>query len=96
MDISKAYDMIDWRVVRQIMIRMGFFRQWVDIIMLCVTPVSYSVVVNDQLVGPIKPKRGLRQGDPISSYLFIICAKGLSTLIKKAAVEGAIHGSQVS
>ncbi|XP_073136897.1 uncharacterized protein [Henckelia pumila] len=74
---------------------MEFSQQWVDIIMLCVTSGSYYVVVNDQLVGPIKPKRGLRQGDPLSPYLFILCAEGLSTLIEEAARKGVIHGSQV-
>jgi hypothetical protein len=51
--------------------------------MMCVEAVDYYCLVNNNESGPITPSRGLRQGDPISSYLFIICAKGLSTLIRK-------------
>lgn len=51
---------------------------------MCLEKVSYSVLVNGERVGPITPGRGLRQGDLLSPYLFIICAKGLTTLLKRA------------
>lgn len=63
---------------------------------MCVQAVSYSIVVNDDTVGPIVPDRGLRQGNPLSPYLFIICAEGLSALIKKAERRGDLHGIKVS
>ena len=74
---------------------MGFAQRWVDLVMFCVTSIQYSVLVNEKQVGPITPKRGLRQGDPLSPYLFIICAKGLSTLIQKAEVASTLHGVKV-
>ena len=74
---------------------MGFAQRWVDLIMFCVSSVQYSVLVNEKQVGPITPKRGLRQGDPLSPYLFIICAEGLSTIIRKAEVAGSLHGVKV-
>jgi len=51
---------------------------------MCVESVDYSVIVNNNLVGPIIPWRGLHQGDPLSPYLFILFAEGLSTLIHGA------------
>jgi len=92
LDISKAYDCIDWDYLRDIMIKMGFSAQWVKWIMLCVETVDYSVLVNGATVGPIVPGRGLRQGDPLSPYLFILCAEGLSALIRKAESQGTLHG----
>lgn len=56
----------------------------------------YLVLVNGSPVGNIKPSRGIRQGDPISPYLFLICAEGLSALIGKAEVKGIISGVPTS
>ena len=83
-DISKAYDKIDWGFLRGIMLKLGFDSRWVDLMMLCVSTVRYNVLVNRREVGPIIPKKGLRQGDPLSPYLFILCVEGLSSLIKRA------------
>jgi hypothetical protein len=57
-----------------------------------VTSVQYSVIINGSPVGDIRPSRGIRQGDPISPYLFIICAEALSALILRAEQRGAISG----
>jgi hypothetical protein len=76
--------------------RMGFATRWVDLIMMCVTSVKYSVLVNGNQSGLITPSRGLRQGDPISPYLFIICAEALSALVVKANVDGDLLGVPTS
>jgi hypothetical protein len=62
---------------------------------MCVEIVDYFVIVNGNIVGPIIPGRGLRQGDPLSPYLFIICAEGLSALIRQAEARGDIHGTKI-
>lgn len=51
--------------------------------------------MNGDLVGPITPKRGLRQGFPISPYLFILCAEGISNLVKRAEDAGSFHGMRI-
>ncbi|KAH9649980.1 reverse transcriptase domain-containing protein [Citrus sinensis] len=90
-DMSKAYDRIEWGFLKAIMLRMGFAADWVDLIMLCVTTVNYKVIREGIEVGPIVPSRGLRQGDPLSPYLFIICAEGLNLLIYHYEQAGLLH-----
>ncbi|XP_058764318.1 uncharacterized protein LOC131637728 [Vicia villosa] len=65
-DISKAYDRVDWGFLRGVLLRMGFDENWIHWLMMCVSSVHYSVLVNSDRIGPIIPGRGLRQGDPLS------------------------------
>ena len=60
--------------------------------MVCVSTVTYSVLVNGEPSGLIHPTRGIRQGDPLSPFLFLLCTEGLNGLIKKAEMDGNIHG----
>lgn len=90
--ISKAYDRIDWNFLKGVMGKLGFNNVWTQWIMMCVESVVYQVQVNNELVGPIFPSRGLRQEDPLSPYLFILFAEGLTTLIKDAQMRGDLHG----
>jgi hypothetical protein len=64
--------------------KIGFNERWIKLTMTCVRTVSYLVVGHGQAYGKIIPTRGLRQGDPLSPYFFILCAKGLSFLLQKA------------
>ncbi|GJR05914.1 putative reverse transcriptase domain, reverse transcriptase zinc-binding domain protein [Tanacetum coccineum] len=69
-DIQKAYDTVDWDFLRIILHGFGFHDKLVSWIMECVTTTSYSICVNRSLHGYFKGKRGLRQGDPLSPYLY--------------------------
>ena len=95
-DMSKAYDRIEWNFLRKMLEILGFAQSLVDLIMLLVTTVEFMVSQNGNEVGPIIPSRGLRQGDPISPYLFIICAESLSSLIKHYEGRGLLHGCKIA
>ncbi|XP_059431505.1 uncharacterized protein LOC132165008 [Corylus avellana] len=96
LDMSKAYDRMEWGFLEAVMRRLGFDLRWINLIMMCVTTVQYAVVVNGRPCGRIKPQRGLRQGDPISPYLFILCAEALSAMLSQANEEGALTGVATS
>lgn len=75
---------------------MGFSEKWIKWVMLCVTTVSYSISFQGSTIGPIVPKRSLRQDDPLSPYLFLLCVEGLSLALKSAAENGRIRGYSIS
>jgi hypothetical protein len=84
MDLSKAYDRVDWKFLEGILLKLGFDRIWVSRIMTCVSSVKFSIVVNGQLTETFTPFRGLRQGHPLSPYLFLFVAESLTKVINSA------------
>lgn len=95
-DMSKAYDRIEWEFRRNVLVRFGFHEIWISWIMNCVTSVSYSYLINGAAQGRVHPSRGIRQGDPLSPYLFILCTEVLSGLCKKAQLRGDVVGVKVA
>ena len=94
--MSKAYDRVEWGCLKQIMAKLGFHEDWIRLIMRCVSSVTYAVRVNGHACGQIVPTRGLRKGDPLSPYLFLICAEGLSALLHKAIQNKELKGVAAS
>ncbi|KAK9929437.1 hypothetical protein M0R45_026537 [Rubus argutus] len=95
LDISKAYDRLEWHFLQRILQKLGFDDDWIELIMTCLSTVRYSFLINGEPRGYVAPSRGLRQGDPLSPYLFILCAEGLSALISHFVSIGSLQGLKV-
>ncbi|KAA3478991.1 reverse transcriptase [Gossypium australe] len=96
LDMSKSYDRVEWIFLEKTMERMGFESCWINLIMQCISTVSYSVILNGQIGNSFYPSRGLRQGDPLSPFLFLICGEGLFSLMRLAQREEHFRGVKVS
>ena len=95
LDMHKAYDRVEWSCLEQMMKKLGFAPRWVRLMMACVKLVQYRVRFNSYETEVITSSRGLRQGDPLSPYLFLIVAEGLSQMLLKAEQSGELNGVKV-
>jgi hypothetical protein len=95
LDMNKAYDRIRWDFLFSVLQRMGFSQSWVNWITQCVTTVSYSVLINGSPSKTFCPARGLRQGDPLSPYLFLLCANVLSCALLKQENKHHLKGVKI-
>ena len=81
-DLEKAYDKLEWSFIRERLMEINLPTELTDLIMSCVCSVSSSVLFNGGRLDPFFPSRGIRQGDPLSPYLFILCMEYLGHLIE--------------
>lgn len=77
-DLEKAYDHVNWPFLRSCLQKFGFPDIAIELIMHCVITTSLSIIWNGGRLHAFSPTRGLRQGDPLSPYLFVICMELLS------------------
>ena len=94
-DLSKAYDRIKWDFVEIMLRKMRFPEIWVVWIMQCIS-ISYSVLVNGEPSKVFHPSVGLRQGDPLSSYIFILCMEVLSKNLSKLQNSKELVGLKIA
>ena len=92
LDISKAYDRVEWRFLEHTIGRLGFSHKWINLVLNCITTANFSIIINGKLKGLFCAQRGLRQGCPLSTYLFLICAESFSNLLMQAERQNLIHG----
>ena len=78
------------------MAKLGFHENWTQLVMRCVSSVTYAVCINGKPCGQIIPTQGLRQGDPLSPYLFLIYAEGLFALLHKVVQRKDLRGVEAS
>lgn len=92
LDMRKAYDRVEWCFLERLLLKLGFHVAWVHLIMECVRTPIFSILLNGVPTGKIFPQRGLRQGDHLSPYLFLIVSEVLSSLITGAVARQNMTG----
>ncbi|KAL9673493.1 hypothetical protein QQ045_029752 [Rhodiola kirilowii] len=93
--MSKGYDRVEWRYLKLLLLRFGFDAKWVDTVLNYVSSVRYALRINGETTETFRPERGLRQGDPLSPYLFILCSEWLSRSLSKLQCDGSISSLKI-
>jgi len=92
LDLSKAYDHISWDYLLKVLDAFGFSWQWISWIFSLISSPFFSIIINDSPSSTFRPTRGLRQGNPLSPFLFILAMEGLGKFLKQSCSKGIVKG----
>lgn len=95
-DFEKAYDRLRWSFLRESLLELSLPQQMVDVVMTCLTSAKLRILWNGEPLDAFQPTRGIRQGDPLSPYLYVICMERLSHLIEREVQLGSWKPSRAS
>jgi len=94
-DYEKAYDSVRWNFLFDMIQRLGFHNKWITWVRGCLKSSTVSVLINGSPTEEFKPSRGLRQGDPLAPFLFLLVAKGLAGLVRQASKKNMLRSVKV-
>jgi hypothetical protein len=96
MDMEKAFDRMEWNFLLAILEKLGFSPIWISWIKTYISSASFSILLNGSPLGFFSPERGLRQGDPLSPFLFILGSEVFSRLLFREERKGCINGLRIA
>lgn len=96
LDMQKAYDRVEWDFLCDCMKKMGFNDKWVQLIRFCISSAQFRILSNGEAGETFIPSRGIRQGNPLSPYLFILLANVLSHMVQNAVSDGNLKGIKLN
>jgi hypothetical protein len=92
LDLSKDFDKLSWQYMKSLLTAFGFSNEWISWTMSLISSSFFSILVNGVPSQPFSPSRGIRQGDPLSPFLFVIMVEGLGCYIKASIQNGSLQG----
>lgn len=95
-DLQKAYDRVDWNILLQVLEAFGFDNKFKLLIFRCVSSSNIKMLLNGSPFGQIPLERGIRQGDPLSPFLFVLFLELLSRMLLKLEADGDIQGIKLN
>jgi hypothetical protein len=96
LDFHKAYDSLEWDFIIRVLKAVGYDQKVTNLIYQCISSINFTFLLNGNKSSTFSPSRGIRQGDPLSPYLFILCSEVLARLINKEVERGMICGLKIA
>lgn len=94
-DLSKAFDKLSWSYIQEMLTTFGFSPTWTRWILSLISSNFFSILINGIPSHPFSPSRGIRQGDPLSPFLFVLMAEGLGRHVKQALISQCLKGLSI-